>query len=232
MTQLAAAAVAAATLSATANAHADPERPTLPVRPARHDGEISLDVRDYWLRSMPTFSLSDATQIGVRSVGAGVLPTTGEQHFLGFGVDSKYVYQQRWEFPIIGLVGAGAIGQSPRVVTSLDGTMVDMKPWTAAAFTLLLPGVGLRFKSGRWMFGANVRFAASFVWEQVSFASGRSTDETPPAVWAATFGARAHAEICRRLDPEERLCLFIEPHLYEFSGMNGGSAGLRWEYGR
>src|SRR5207244_2385714 len=138
----------------------------------------------------------------------------------------------RWEFPIFGLTGGGAIGQSPRVVSSVDGTMVEMKPWTAGAITLLLPGVGMRFKARRWMFSANVRFVATWVWEQAAYASGRWTDERPPALWASTFGSRAHLEACRRLDFEQRLCIFAEPHLYEFSGMNGASAGLRWEYGK
>ena len=228
-------AILAATLSATRAAEAQTVDRAWGVtheRPGRHDGEVSFDVRDYWLRSMPTFSMGQTTPIGVRTVGDGVLPSTGDQHFLGFGVDTKYIYNQRYEFPIFGLVGGGAIGQSPRVVTSLDGTMVDMKPWTAGAFTFLLPGVGLRFKERRWMFSANVRMAATFVWEQVSFASGRSMDDSPPTLWASTFGARAHLEVCRRLDASERLCLFIEPHLYEFNAMNGGSAGLRWEIGQ
>jgi len=201
-------------------------------RPARHDGEISLDVRDYWLRAMPKFSLSDPTQIGVRAIGTGVLPSTGEQHFLGFAFDTKYIYEQRWEFPIFGMVFGGAVGQSPRVISSLDGTMVEMKPWTAGTISLLLPGVGVRIKARRWMFSANARFVASWVWEQAAYASGRSLDDSPAALWAGTFGVRGHVEACRRLDVESRLCLFAEPHLYEFGFMNGGSAGLRWEYGK
>jgi hypothetical protein len=229
-----AAAVVAATLMSASAAHAQADRAwgVTQDKPGRHDGELSFDLRDYWLRSMPQFSLSDPTPIGVRSVGTGTLPSTGEQHFLALAIDTKYIYNQRFEFPIFGLVGGGAVGQSPRVVSSVDGTMVDMKPWTAGAFTFLLPGVGFRFRERRWMFGANVRMVATLVWEQVTFASGASKDDSPPALWAATFGARAHVEACRRLDLESRLCLFVEPHLYEFSALNGGSAGLRWEFGK
>jgi hypothetical protein len=51
------------------------------------------------------------------------------------------------------------------------------------------------------------------------------------SVFAVTLGVRADAEVCRRLDPIERACLFVSPALYEFSALNGGSIGLRWEVG-
>ncbi len=204
---------------ATSPAHAQVDRAAAATwsHPSRHDGEVSLDVRDYWLRAMPSFSEAN-------------LPSTGDQHFVGIGVDTKYIYEQRYEFPIFGLVGASSVGMNPRLVATADGGLVDMRP--AGAITFLLPGVGLRFKARRWMFGANVRFIGTFIWEQVSFVGPQSNDTSANTMWASTFGARAHVEVCRRLDPSDRLCLFVEPHLYEFGGFNGASAGLRWEIGR
>jgi hypothetical protein len=196
------------------------------------EGELSFDVRDYWLHKMPTFELSDPTKTSARTVGTGTLPSSGDQHFLAAGFDTAVVVDQRVQIPLFGIYGAGAIGQSPRVITSLDGTFVTEKPWTAGAVTFLLPGLGFRFKERRWMFAANVRASATFVWMSVTYQNGASQDDSQPAVSAGTFGARGHLEVCRRLDPETRACLFVEPHLYEFGFMNGGSAGLRWEIGQ
>ena len=164
-------------------------------RPGRLDGELSVDVRDYYLRSMPKFELSDPTQTTGRNVGTGTLPSTGEQHFLAMGFDTALVLNQRLQLPMFGLYGGGAIGQSPRVISSVDGTFVTLKPWTAGALTVLLPGVGLRFKERRWMFNASVRAAATFVWMSVAYSTGGSVDDTQPSVWAGTFGARGHVEL-------------------------------------
>lgn len=211
-----------ATLTVANGAHA---------RPNRLDGELSVDVRDYYLRAMPKFDLGDPTKITGRSVGTGTLPSTGEQHFLAMGFDTAFVFNQRLQVPLFGLYGAGAIGQSPRVITSVDGTFVTLKPWTSGAITMLFPGIGLRAKARRWSFNATMRPVATFLWMSVAYSSGGALDDGQPAVWAGTFGARGHIEACRRLDPESRACLFVEPHVYEFGFMNGGSAGLRWEFG-
>jgi hypothetical protein len=188
-------------------------------------------VRDYYLRSMPKLELSDPTKTTGRTVGTGTLPSTGAQHFLAMGVDTAVIVDQRLQLPIFGFYGGGAIGESPRVISNVDGTFVTLKPWTSGVLTMLLPGVGVRFKERRWLFNASIRAVASFVWMSVAYTTGVTVDDSQPSLWASTFGARGHVEVCRRFDPESRACLFVEPHVYEFGFMNGGSAGLRWEFG-
>jgi hypothetical protein len=200
--------------------------------PTTHDWELSLDARALYLRDMPRFEIDAPTPTARRSVGTGWLPSTGTQPFNGLGADSAYVLDQRWQFPIFGIVVAGAIGESPRVISSVDGTIVAMKPWTSGAFSFLLPGVGVRGKSRRWLFDASVRPVATVVWMSTQYGSGEVQDGATSIIQASTLGARGHLEVCRRLDPDDRLCAFVDPHIYEFSAMNGGTIGLRWEWGR
>src|SRR5262249_45786708 len=121
-------------------------------REPRVDLVGSVDVRDWYLRRMPTFDLGDTTDLKFRTLGPGRLPSTGPQHFLAFYTDSDLVYDDHLVFPMLGIGAMGAIGQSPRVVTSVDGTIVDMHPWTSWGISFLLPGIGYRFKERRWMF--------------------------------------------------------------------------------
>jgi len=200
----------------------------------RNEFNVLVDVRDYYLHAMPQLDVGPlATPL--RNV-QGTLPSTGQQQFLGLTVDTLYIKNARWEFPLFGITAATALGSSPRVVTSLDGSIVEMRPWTAGAATFLLPGVGVRANVRRWKLSMSVRAIASVVWLNAVVANGNvginTGDKTDGStISAATFGARASFELCRRTDPVTRACLFVEPHLYEFGFMNGGSAGLRMEFG-
>jgi hypothetical protein len=120
------------------------------------------------------------------------------------------------------------------VITGLDGSIVHLQTWTSKMATLLLPGFGVRAVRRRWMFELSARGVLSVAWMTATVAdAGSSLDltEQNDSVLAVTLGARADAEVCRRLDPVERACLFVSPVLYEFSAFNGGSIGLRWEVG-
>jgi hypothetical protein len=119
------------------------------------------------------------------------------------------------------------------VVTSLDGTIVHMQTWTADMLTLLLPGFGMRAKARRWMFEGALRPVGTFVWMSARAADGADSSDLGDghAFFAAGIGLRAELEACRRIDPVERVCLLLSPALYEFTALNGGSIGLRWEVG-
>ena len=108
-------------------------------------------------------------------------------------------------------------------------------------FSFLMPGIGVRTNLRRWKFSLDVRTLVSVTWMGMTVANGGSwidpggqTDangNSQNGPFAVTFGVRGNLEACRRLEPTERLCLFVEPHLYEYSSLNGFSAGLRWEVG-
>jgi hypothetical protein len=193
--------------------------------------ELSAEVRDTYYTTMPTFTLSDPTETPLRTARPGTLPSIGPEDFVGGGVDCALVSNDRLLWPIIGLTVAGAVGQSPRVVTSLDGTMVEMHPWTAVNITVLLPGFGVRAKERRWMFAALARPIVTATTMAYTLANGATSVDPDARASAATIGLRADLEVCRRLDPATRACLFVSPNLYEYRWLDGGSVGLRWEAG-
>jgi hypothetical protein len=93
-----------------------------------------------------------------------------------------------------------------------------------------LPGIGVRLTARRWMLGASVRaYVVGLGMDATVAAGGGSSDLSIPS--RIGLGARADVEGCRRLDPMNRLCVFVAPTIYEFGLVNGGSAGLRWELG-
>ena len=94
---------------------------------------------------------------------------------------------------------------------------------------MLLPGLGVRVKSRRWLFEASIEPGLSIFFTNGQIVLGSSTRD-----WSfgrSTFTLRGDLAACRRLDPMERACVFFAPALYEFGAINGGSVGLRWELG-
>ncbi len=212
--------------------------PLLAVRPARAadprwELQTSLDARDVWMRSMPPIDLRSPFDLSQRTLPAGTLPSTGSQQFAAVTWDAGLTVNDRWMVPIFGIQAGWAVGTSPDVVTSLDGTIVHMHPWSSWDLALLLPGVGVRAKARRWMFEGALRPVASFVWMPATAASGAASSDISDdhALFAMGLGVRAELEACRRIDPVLRACLLVSPALYEFSALNGGSIGLRWEVG-
>lgn len=199
----------------------------------RWDFEMGLDARDVWFRRMPQLSLHSTFTTSTRTLSGGSLPSTGAQQFAALNWDCGAAWNGRYVVPAFGFQFGWAAGQSSEVVTALDGSIVHMHPWSAELVTLLLPGFGVRQKARRWMFEAVARPVVSIAFMNAMVASGAdqsnlSSDDT---LFAATLGLRADLEVCRRIDPVERACLVVSPALYEFSSLNGGSIGLRWEVG-
>jgi hypothetical protein len=178
------------------------------------------------VRAMPVTSLSapDAAR-NLR----GDFPSVGHLTFAGASGELTIAVDKRWFFPTAGLGFAVAVGQSPRVVSSVDGSIVAQRPWTAYMGDVLLPGIGYRVKDGRWMFSASVRTGISFTGVSGSVASG--ADESDATGTAASFLVRAELAGCRRLDPVERICVAVSPSVYQFGFGNSIALGLRWEFG-
>jgi hypothetical protein len=190
--------------------------------------EGSFDARAQWVRQMPQLE-RDPVPTAQRTLPATTLPSTGSQAFAALTLQFGVAVDDRWLLPIAGMSFGWAVGSSPRVVTGVDGSIVELRPWSSDVLTVLLPGLGVRIKQRRWAFAAQVVPVVSVVWMNATVATGASSQDE--SLFAATLGARADLEACRRLDPVERLCVFVAPALYEFSVLGGGSAGLRMEVG-
>jgi hypothetical protein len=191
------------------------------------DGSLGGQVD--WMPYAPTLSVP-ATATSVRTIEGGTLPSVGSLWFAGAQVDSSFVYRGRLVVPLLGISGALAAGTSAAVVSSLDGSIAEQRPWTAFRIECLLPGVGVRFTSRRWTAGASVRAFVVGLGMDASVAVGAGSSAlSMPSRFG--LGARAELEGCRRLDPVNRVCAFAGASLYEFAPVNGGSAGLRWELG-
>lgn len=196
--------------------------------------ETSVDVRAIELRRMPAMVLQSPYDTSFRTLPAGALASSGPQTLAGATLEAGIAIGRRWLLPLVGFEFAWAVGSSPDVVAGLDGSIIHLHTWTSKMLTVLLPGFGVRAVSRRWMFELSARGVASVAWMTATAADGGSSldlSDQNDSLFAATLGARADAEVCRRLDPVERACLFVSPALYEFSALNGASIGLRWEVG-
>jgi hypothetical protein len=193
-----------------------------------------VDVRAIVLRQMPAMVLQSPYDTSTRTLPSGALASTGPQTLVGATYDVGIAIGRRWLVPLFGLEFAWAVGSSPDVVAGLDGSIVHLHTWTSKMATFLLPGFGWRAVRRRWMFELSARGVVSIAWMTATVADGSSSldlSDQNDSVFAATVGVRADAEVCRRLDPIQRACLFVSPAIFEFSALNGGSIGLRWEVG-
>lgn len=211
---------------------------TLVPEGARADGyQFGFDLRHEWMRPVPSLKVHEQTG-ELRDVRDGRLPSYGAQHFLGLGLDMAWAYRDRWVFPLIGVTLATAVGPSSRAVSSLDGAIVEVRGWTSRYVGVALPGLGLRFKERRWMFQGLARPYLENVWVNASLFQGVHSQDLE-GVWGVAASIRLDAEVCRRLDPETRLCVLVAPRLFSFAAgapvgapLAGAGFAVRWEVGR
>lgn len=196
---------------------------------ADFDFQLSMGVSARWMRATPAMAAPPLTTF-TRAIAAGDVPMRGGVTMLGGYVDAAITLDDRWMLPMIGGGYYRALGSYDAVVTSRDGSIVRMQPWSAESFDILLPGLGYRLKKRRWMFGGALRTGASFLAMDGLLADG--------AEWASfetkrvTFLLQAELEACRRLDPTTRVCLQVAPRIYDHELLNGVMFGLRAEWGR
>jgi hypothetical protein len=200
--------------------------------PAAHAGNVafegSADVYARFVRAMPQLTYQPIAN-DLRAIPGGKLASTGASGFIGGALDFGVAIDDRWVLPLLGIGGALPVGQRAALLTSIDGSMVELRPWTAVYGELLLPGFGLRFKERRWLFSAALRTAVGFMGMRGSVAGlGKPS---PLDLSAASFALRLPIEACRRVDPIERACVVLMPHLYEFGWVSGGTVAVRWEWG-
>ena len=182
-----------------------------------------------WMRALPTLRAEAATT-SARELPEQDVATGGAVTALGGSFDLGVVLDDHWIVPGFGFGVYAAIGSYPTILTSADGSIAHVRPWTMIEADLLLPGIGYRVKRRRFMFSAALRTGASFM--RVSGSIAGAVESQPVALRGVSAMVQAELEACRRLDPVTRLCLQIAPRLYDFGGLNGATFGVRVEWGR
>lgn len=196
---------------------------------ADDDFQLAGQVGVGWMRQTPSLETPELST-PARELGKLPVPTKGGLTMMNASLDLAMVWDTRWTFRLAGFGGGWALGSYDRTITSVDGSIADLRPWTAYRFDGILPGLHYRFKRRRWMFGVGVGTGFSVLVMSGSIASG--TTSVPFEAKAPSFVVQADVEGCRRLDPTTRLCLTVSPRVYDFGILNGAVAGLRMEFGK
>jgi hypothetical protein len=178
---------------------------------------------------MPTLTSSSAST-AARDVEASKVPIGGSVLSLGAGMDISALIDDRWTLPLLGIAAYGAVGSYDTIVTSADGSIAQVRPWTTYQIDILLPGLGYRVKKRRFMFSATLRTGAVALHTSGSVAGGG--ESIPIDLKGLSPLVQAELEACRRLDPIRRVCLQVAPRIYDFGFMNGATFGLRFEWGQ
>lgn len=190
--------------------------------------EASAEVYGRYFRTTPRLSY-EPIENDLRSIPGGKLARSAPMGFFGASAELGLAIDDRWVVPLLGVGGAVPAGHQTRVLTSIDGSMVELRPWTTLYGEALLPGLGVRFKERRWLFSAVLRTAVSFLGVHGSITDLRGASAL--YFTASSFALRLPVEACRRIDPVERVCVVVTPHLYDLGWASGASVSLRWEWG-
>ncbi len=203
-----------------------------PERDARADVEWQLasGAGAMWMRSLPELKSPQIETSARVPLRESSITTNTSLFGLGAFVEGGLTVDDRLVLPLAGFGFWSALGSYDSVLTGLDGSFADVRPWTTFRIDVLLPGIGVRAKKRRWMFAAGVRGGLSYFETDASVAG--AVEWVPVVLKTVTPLVQAEIEACRRLDPVTRLCLYGSPRVYDGSFMNGAIFGLRVEWGR
>jgi hypothetical protein len=192
------------------------------------DFQLTAGVGLAWRRKMPELESSSAST-AARDIAPTKVAIGGSVLSLGGGVDMSAIVDDHWTIPMLGIAGYGAVGSYDTIVTSLDGSIARVRPWTTYNVDILLPGLGYRMKKRRFMFSATVRTGIVALSTNGSVAGGAG--EVPIDLTGYSPLLQVELEACRRLDPVRRACVQLAPRIYDFGFINGATLGLRLEWG-
>lgn len=192
--------------------------------------DLSLGLDGTWVRSLPSMSIG-YTAVPAHALTGGTIPTAPSLTFMGARADLGLYAGHHWFFPLLGASVDGAVGPSQATVSTLDGSVVESRPWTSYRVEALLPGIGYRAIERRWLFSGTLRLGVVGYGMADGVASAGMTQHSE-ATSSVELAVHVELKACRRLDPTNRACLLLSPSLYEGEFLNGGSLGLLWEYGR
>lgn len=196
---------------------------------ADFDFQFATNVSGAWVRRSPAYTM-EPLSTSAREMSERVLKSRRPLAMLGVGLDLDLTIDDRWRIPLIGGQVWWPVGSYDASVTSIDGSIARLRPWTTFRADALLPGIGRRFKHRRFMWAATIRGGISFAAMDGDVAAAGTTEKLELS--AATFLVQAELEGCRRLDPTTRVCLVVTPRLYEYELLNGITFGIRMEWGR
>jgi hypothetical protein len=149
--------------------------------------------------------------------------------FIGAALDSNWIVDRRWRVPFLGIAVTGALGSYDSRVTSYDGSIAELRPWTAARTDILFPGFGYRGTYRRYGWATVVRPGLSILTMDAGIAGG--TDSVDVPLRSVSFVLEAEIDGCRRLDPTVRLCAQVKPRLFEREVVSGVTLGIGVEWG-
>ncbi len=173
----------------------------------------------------------DSIDLESRTIAKGArLPTGGRTYgMVGFHMDFAFALDRRLLLPLLGVGGYIAAGDTRAIASSVDGSAARVMPWRSSRFDVLLPGIGIHGVKRRFAGSAVVRTGVALAFFEGHVAGG--ADVVPFETNRGSPLLQVELEGCRRLDPTQRVCLFVAPRLYDFGWLSGVSAGLRWELG-
>jgi hypothetical protein len=200
------------------------------VRDARADLEFQtgFGFGGAWVRRTPTMTSTPISTIA-REMGKREVATGRSLALLGFVGDVDMTIDDRWKVPLLGGGIYWAAGPYDAVLTSADGSIARLRPWSTLRGDILLPGLGRRWKHRRNMASVTLRTGVSFM--NMGGAVAAATNWAPLTLEATTFLLQVEVEACRRLDPTTRACFQVVPRLYDHEVLNGVTFGLRMEWG-
>lgn len=182
-----------------------------------------------WIRTMPALDMP-ATTTFARDVPGREVAIGGPLYALGAGFDVALIADDRWIVPLLGATAYAAVGTYDTRVTSVDGSIARIRPWTTYEVDVLLPGIGYRVKKRRFMFSASLRSGIVALSTNGSVAA--ASESVPVSLTGFSPLLQVELEACRRLDPVVRVCAQVAPRIYNFGLGNGATFGLRVEWGR
>jgi hypothetical protein len=191
--------------------------------------QISTDAMVAHVFTMPAPTLTTRPADVSFRAPLGSLPSPGSSTLIGSGLGVQLVFADRLVLPLFGTEFFASVGHRDRVLSAVDGTIVEQHPWSTQRVGVTLFGAGLRFKHRRWMFGASAVPGFNLTFTEAAWAQG--ADTTQGSAIAISFLFRAQVEGCRRLDPETRACLFAGANLYDGGLLRGALGGFRLEFG-
>lgn len=199
--------------------------------PARADFDFQLSATagGGWLRERPMLT-ADSLSTSLREFPRQDLRPRGGIAMAAVGMDAELVLDDRYRVLLFGGNLSWAVGSYDTTITSYDGSIARLRPWTALRGDILLPGIGQRWKHRRYMFGAAIRGGVTVYSEEGTVVTGRDSHDLELS--AGGLLVQLELEACKRLDPTTRACLTVVPRVYEHQILNGFLAGIRMEWGR
>lgn len=195
--------------------------------------EFRADVFGGFMLRMPeSVTLpKDGIEGDLRTVGGGAhVPVAGPLGYLGTRMSFGLAFGRHFVLRGIGFGAGGAVGPAPSTISAVAGTIVEAQPYRMAFWEADLIGVSLRGVHRRLAYELSASAGAMSVSLPVAASYGKDTVSVDTS--ASTPTLRVEAQACYRVDWTKRACFFAGVNLYQFGWLNGGHAGLRWEYGK